>query len=102
MHIASLEAHTTLNIYNLWKLALRGHLNTDAQTRDRTWNFFYQKNDAVTARPQVFWVERGGEGERGTERGRERDTKRDMEIEGGRGRKGERGDGRGFFFHSYS
>ena len=30
MHIASLEAHTTLNIYNLWKLALRGYLNTDA------------------------------------------------------------------------
>ena len=22
--------------HNLWKLALRGHLNTDAQTRDRT------------------------------------------------------------------
>ena len=29
-HISSLEAHTTLNTYNLWKLALRGHLNTDA------------------------------------------------------------------------
>ena len=27
MHIASLEAHTTLNTYHLWKLALRGHLN---------------------------------------------------------------------------
>ena len=39
MHIASLEAHTTLNTYNLWKLALRGHLNTDARTRDRTRNF---------------------------------------------------------------
>ena len=39
MHIASLEAHTTLNTYNLWKLELRGHLNTDAQTRDRTRNF---------------------------------------------------------------
>ena len=25
--------------HNLWKLALRGHLNTDAQARDRTWNF---------------------------------------------------------------
>ena len=24
MHIASLEAHTTLNIYNLWKLAHEG------------------------------------------------------------------------------
>ena len=32
MHIASLEAHTTLNIYNLCKLSLRGHFNTDAQT----------------------------------------------------------------------
>ena len=30
MYIASLETHTTLNIYNLGKLALRGHLNTDA------------------------------------------------------------------------
>ena len=30
MHIASLEAHTTLKTYNLWKLALRGDLNTDA------------------------------------------------------------------------
>ena len=38
MHIASLEAHTTLNTYNLWKLALRGHLNTDARTRDRNRN----------------------------------------------------------------
>ena len=36
MHISSLEAQTTLNTYNLWKLALRGHLNTDARTRDRT------------------------------------------------------------------
>ena len=26
MHIASLEARTTLNTCNLWKLALRGHL----------------------------------------------------------------------------
>ena len=25
--------------HNLWKLALRGHLNTDAQARDRTRNF---------------------------------------------------------------
>ena len=39
MHIASLEAHTTLNTYNLRKLALIGHLNTDAQMRDRTRNF---------------------------------------------------------------
>ena len=35
MHIASLEAHTTLNTYNLWKLALRGHLNTDARKRSQ-------------------------------------------------------------------
>ena len=39
MNIASLEAHTTLNTYNLSKLALRGHLNTDARTRVRTRNF---------------------------------------------------------------
>ena len=44
MHIASLEAHTTLNTYTIWKLALRAHLNTDVRTRDRTWNF--------SARPQ--------------------------------------------------
>ena len=25
--------------HNLWKLALRGHLNTDAQARDQTRNF---------------------------------------------------------------
>ena len=24
-------AHTTLNTYNVWKLTLRGHLNTDVQ-----------------------------------------------------------------------
>ena len=40
MHIASLVAHSTLNTYILWELALRGHLNTDARTRDRTRNFF--------------------------------------------------------------
>ena len=39
MHIVSLEAHTTLNTYNLWKLALRGHLNIDSRMRDRTRNF---------------------------------------------------------------
>ena len=50
MHIASLEAPTTLNIYNLWKLSSRGNLNTDVRTRDRT--RFDHKNDAVTARPQ--------------------------------------------------
>ena len=37
-HIASLEAHTTLNTYNLWNLALRSQFNTDARTRDRTRN----------------------------------------------------------------
>ena len=30
LHIAS-RAHITLNTYNLWKLTLRGHLNTDVQ-----------------------------------------------------------------------
>ena len=44
MDIASLEAHTTLNTYNLWKLAsLRSHLNTDARTMDRTQNFLITK-----------------------------------------------------------
>ena len=36
---SNLEAHTTLNTYNQWKLALRGHLTTDARTKDRTRNF---------------------------------------------------------------
>ena len=53
MHIACLEAHTTLNTYNLWKLALRGHLNTDVQAKDRNRNIYEHKNDAVTARPQL-------------------------------------------------
>ena len=39
MHIASLEAHTTLNTYNLPKLALRGHLSTDSRTRGRIRKF---------------------------------------------------------------
>ena len=54
MHIASLEAHTTLNTYNLWKLALRSHFNTDVRTRDRTRNpeHFAHENDALTALPQ--------------------------------------------------
>ena len=43
MHIANLEAHTTLNTCNLWKLALRGHVSTVAN----------HKNDAVTARSQL-------------------------------------------------
>ena len=29
--------------YNLWKLALRGHLNTDAQARDRTPNVLFTR-----------------------------------------------------------
>ena len=28
---------------NLWKLALRGHLNTDAQARDQTRNFLFMR-----------------------------------------------------------
>ena len=39
MNIAGLEVHTTLSTYNLSKLALRVHLNTDARTRVRTRNF---------------------------------------------------------------
>ena len=52
MHNASLEVHTTLNTYNLWKLAWRGHLNNDARTRDRTRNFCSQErclNRSATA-----------------------------------------------------
>ena len=36
--------------HNLWKLALTGHLNTDAQVRDRTRNS--HESDALTARPK--------------------------------------------------
>ena len=50
MHIASLEAHTTLNTYNIWKLALRGYLNTDARRRD----LFYHKQDAYFSRISGF------------------------------------------------
>ena len=50
MHMASLEARTTFNTYNLWKLALRGHLNTDARMRDRTRNFLITR---TLARPNV-------------------------------------------------
>ena len=39
MHISCLEAQTILNTYNLWKLALRGHLNIDDRMRYRTQNF---------------------------------------------------------------
>ena len=35
----SSRAHNIKHIINLWKLALRGHLNTDAQARARTRNF---------------------------------------------------------------
>ena len=50
MDIASLEAHSTLNTYNLWKLVLRGHLNTDARKRGRTRSFWItrsQNNEAT-------------------------------------------------------
>ena len=47
MHIASLEAHAILNTYNLWKLALRGHLGT-------FWSD--HKNNAVTARSQLIKI----------------------------------------------
>ena len=51
LRIASLAAHTTSKYINLWKLALGGHLNTDAQARDRTRNseLFAHENDALTA-----------------------------------------------------
>ena len=52
LHIASLAAHTTLNTYNLWKLTLRGHLNTDVQAGLELGTFRYE-NDALTARPQL-------------------------------------------------
>ena len=35
-YFQSSDAHNIK--HNLWKLALRGHLNTDAQARDRTRN----------------------------------------------------------------
>ena len=40
--------------HNLWKLAWRGDLNTDAQARDRTRNSFANENAALTARPQLL------------------------------------------------
>ena len=52
LHIASLATHTTLNTYNLWKLTLRGHLNTDVQAGLELGTFRYE-NDALTARPQL-------------------------------------------------
>ena len=40
------QSRGTHNIkHNLWKLALRGHLNTDAQASDR--NFLLTINDAL-------------------------------------------------------
>ena len=53
MHIASLEAHTTLNTYNRSKLTLRGHLNTDVRMRDRTWNFLLTRTNRSTTAPQL-------------------------------------------------
>ena len=43
VYCQSREAHTTLNTYNLCKLILRGHLNTDARTRDRNRNFLFTR-----------------------------------------------------------
>ena len=48
-YIASLAAHTTLNIINLWKLALRGHLNTNDQAR----NILLTITMPLTTRPQL-------------------------------------------------
>ena len=39
-------------LYNLWKLTLRGHLNTDVQAGLELGTFRYE-NDALTARPQL-------------------------------------------------
>ena len=44
MCITNLEEQTTLNTYNLWKLALRSHINTDARTKysktcEIKWNY---------------------------------------------------------------
>ena len=52
LHIASLAAHTTLKHTNLWKLSLRGYLNTDTHTRDR----FDLEKDALTARTQLLEI----------------------------------------------
>ena len=38
-----LAAKTTLTYLNLWKLALRGHLSTDAKERDPTQNFLFKR-----------------------------------------------------------
>ena len=37
--------------HNLWKLALRCHLNTDAKARDRIRNFLLMRTDILIARP---------------------------------------------------
>ena len=39
VRIPSLAAHTTLKIYKPMEISIRGHLNNDAQARDRTRNF---------------------------------------------------------------
>ena len=39
-------AHNIKHIYNIWKLALRGHLNEGSNSE-----LFDHMNDAVTARP---------------------------------------------------
>ena len=46
-------AHNIIHYINLWKLALRGHLNTDEQARDRIRKFFSHENDALTTLPQL-------------------------------------------------
>ena len=61
MHIARLEAHTTLNTYNLWKLALRGHIGShQTPTRKETGiqrvNYDYRTRDIC---PIDFYNTRG-------------------------------------------
>ena len=49
LHIASLAAHTTSNIYKPMEISpFRGRLNTDSQAEH-----FAHENDALTARPQL-------------------------------------------------
>ena len=40
-------------MYNLWKLTLRGHLNTIMSKRGSNSEPFAHENDALTARPQL-------------------------------------------------
>ena len=53
VHIASLAAQIILNTYKPMELALRGHLKTYAQERDRTRKFFDHEKEALTTRPQL-------------------------------------------------